>query len=694
MIAPPVMETPAMKNSVVKTEASTSHDFPLSTSGLLARRPSVGRPALHQPIGNQATLRRMAQLPQTLAANSTMHMQPKLAIGAVDDPMEHEADRVADHVMRMPAPRLQRACVGCGATTEHDDEPKIHRLAEGGTQQTEAPDGIATRLGAGRPMEQGVRDFFEPRFGTDFSTVRVHADASADAAARSVNALAFTLGRDVVFRADQYAPHADSGRRLLAHELTHVVQQRGSDARVQRQAAATCPPREKDEKTRSKAAGGVLKTDVVFTAASHQLTISDFAVDSAVVPAGVTDSPGWQEAMSMITGDRTMRLALDGFTDCAGTDAENLDLRDKRVQAVIAAMPAKSRSRVLFSFTNSTTSFVDTNATAEGRARNRAVRVTLAQEPPKGQDPCDLRAVAHNLDEYLFLVRCMEQRLGLTAAKDAPVALSVLRQIYYGSESWSASQNAAWNLVIQDHPWSPGSDPTKALHQPLMSALQASQVVEGTDIGHILTGMDAMMHPQNAMLHKGTPGVQSTLPNEEWATWAGDVGSAAGEWVMDGYMTTPKPKDLPAFFQRFAGDADLNGDIDAFAMRAGGGGAATPPAQLMQTISLTGTLSEALLQYFRITGSARDVAHGNRVRNFVEAYGGVISGKGLSNRAAFVARLRPAVAEFTQLYTLNKLLHSAADPQGPTTTTTMPTLLTTAIDAMTGLFVDWLVARL
>ena len=68
----------------------------------------------------------------------------------------------------------------------------------------------------------------EPRFGSDFSAVRVHTDARSNESARAVNAMAYTVGRDVVFRAGQYAPETDTGRRLLAHELTHVIQQKAS----------------------------------------------------------------------------------------------------------------------------------------------------------------------------------------------------------------------------------------------------------------------------------------------------------------------------------------------------------------------------------------------------------------------------------------------------------------------------------
>src|SRR6266516_5474528 len=79
----------------------------------------------------------------------------------------------------------------------------------------------------GQPLDASTRAFMEPRFGHDFSGVRVHTDARAAESAKSVNALAYTVGRDVVFGSNQYRPEMTAGKRLLAHELTHVVQQSG-----------------------------------------------------------------------------------------------------------------------------------------------------------------------------------------------------------------------------------------------------------------------------------------------------------------------------------------------------------------------------------------------------------------------------------------------------------------------------------
>ena len=80
--------------------------------------------------------------------------------------------------------------------------------------------------GGGSPLDRDTRGFMESRLGADFSDVRVHTDGKATESARSVQAYAYTVGNDVVFQSDKFAPDSDSGQRMLAHELTHVVQQR------------------------------------------------------------------------------------------------------------------------------------------------------------------------------------------------------------------------------------------------------------------------------------------------------------------------------------------------------------------------------------------------------------------------------------------------------------------------------------
>jgi hypothetical protein len=167
-----------------------------------------------------------------------------LTIGAPDDAYEREADSVADRVMRMPADdatvspavsSVQRKCDAC----EKDDEEKLlqpKRECSGpATSGAAAPAGVHDVLrSSGRPLAPDTRSFFETRFGRDFSRVRVHADAAAGRSAREVSAAAYTVGRDIVFGHGRFAPDTAAGQRLLAHELTHVVQQSSPSARSSR----------------------------------------------------------------------------------------------------------------------------------------------------------------------------------------------------------------------------------------------------------------------------------------------------------------------------------------------------------------------------------------------------------------------------------------------------------------------------
>jgi len=199
-------------------------------------------PAWQRAIGNQGVLR--------LLSHSTPAIQTKLVINQPGDKFEHEADRVAELVMRMADPSapvaassapegLQRKCScessgsPCTHCQEKEDEkmPHLQRLASATTASASASKAFAPPIVGdvlrtpGIPLAPSTRQFMEPRFGYDFGQVRLHLDSSAAASASSVGALAYTVGSHVVFGAGNYAPQTESGRRMLAHELAHVVQQ-------------------------------------------------------------------------------------------------------------------------------------------------------------------------------------------------------------------------------------------------------------------------------------------------------------------------------------------------------------------------------------------------------------------------------------------------------------------------------------
>jgi outer membrane protein OmpA-like peptidoglycan-associated protein len=162
-------------------------------------------------------------------------LQAKLTISNPQDEYEQEADRAAAEVMRMTGPgplsasaplaRMQGRCSDCSDTITRSQQRPGH---EKGIEQglSSGIDGeIADLKNGGSPLPHGVRTFFESRFGLDFGAVRIHTDARSAEASRALNAAAFTVGPDVVFSAGQYQPDSIEGRKLLAHELAHVVQQ-------------------------------------------------------------------------------------------------------------------------------------------------------------------------------------------------------------------------------------------------------------------------------------------------------------------------------------------------------------------------------------------------------------------------------------------------------------------------------------
>ncbi|QIG50415.1 DUF4157 domain-containing protein [Nordella sp. HKS 07] len=189
------------------------------------RNSRVSRPA---PV--QAPVQSSEQEPQLprLTPSLPGSLQRKLAVGTLDDPLEQEADHAAEQVTSMPAskltvtpapPVLSRKCAEC-EEEEKRLQRKVAERAEAGV--TDAPAIVRDVLRSpGRPLSDAWRSYFEPRFGRDFSQVRLHTEAHAGDSARAVGARAYTVGRHIVFADVQ----SGGDRALLAHELAHVVQQ-------------------------------------------------------------------------------------------------------------------------------------------------------------------------------------------------------------------------------------------------------------------------------------------------------------------------------------------------------------------------------------------------------------------------------------------------------------------------------------
>lgn len=178
------------------------------------------------------------ELQHALGNRGVQRLQAKLAIGRRGDKYEQEADRVADQVMRMPAPQVSRTCSCGGACPECQAEQEamapeaVQRkpLASGEGGGATVPARAVIPASPGHPLDRATHDFFAARFGQDFSAVRLHTDTQAAEAATTLHARAYTVGQDIVFGPHEYAAGSPRSLRLLAHELTHVVQQTGGSA--------------------------------------------------------------------------------------------------------------------------------------------------------------------------------------------------------------------------------------------------------------------------------------------------------------------------------------------------------------------------------------------------------------------------------------------------------------------------------
>ncbi len=174
-------------------------------------------------------------------------VQAKLKVGAPDDAHEREADAVAERVMAAPEATVQRKCDNCAQEDEQkkpeqvdpekkDEEIQRKEIDGAATVTNTGAAAIAASRGGGRPLPASERAFFEPRMGVNLGPVRIHADEQAARLSANLAARAFTVGGDVYFGGGEYRPGDGEGRRLIAHELTHVLQQRGAEQRVQREA--------------------------------------------------------------------------------------------------------------------------------------------------------------------------------------------------------------------------------------------------------------------------------------------------------------------------------------------------------------------------------------------------------------------------------------------------------------------------
>lgn len=451
-----------------------------------------------QSLGNQASHRFAKHCPLALPTpdycpyGSACHTYPfsvqtNLTIKKPCDKYEQEAGRMAEPVTFMPESRLQRACSPCDEKEtyqpeqmadrtmpliqrqnemkdeeepikskffncsrlqkqedglEEEDEESIQTKRIGKQSlQVDPEERISSLRGSGKPLRWSERNFFDQYFGYDFSQVRVHSDARAAETARRLGARAFTVGQDIVFGSGQYAPKTSAGQWLLAHELSHVVQQRNlqygvkrimrvpregdirkgrisystncgwidwghtkpdharvliakvreasmrlrrKEARIERAPKLVtedrCPARYEATEAANSVSEAPTYIPKMLKAGIREIRLGGFGVD-------LHDATKFKYYVTVIAiahnhlekSGTKYAVEVSGFTDCVGSERRNRRLRTDR-QTAIAAM-FRSSGKTVKDVSYGINQYLESNSTRLGRRVNRGVLIRLVPVP-------------------------------------------------------------------------------------------------------------------------------------------------------------------------------------------------------------------------------------------------------------------------------------------------------------------------
>ncbi len=333
-------------------------------------------------------------------ANDGM-VQRKCAECMEEEKVQPKEELLADgisHIQRKPIFEseenpVQTKCEACEQEEENlqkkeeeqlEEEPEVMTKSQegGGTFAGGLQSELSSTKGGGSPLPKNTRTGMESAFGTDFSGVRLHTGNDAVQMNRGLNAQAFTHGSDIYFNEGKYDTHSSKGQHLLAHELTHVVQQSGmiqkdpldTDAEGEEGAAGSCPNYDHGEISRSRTSAGILGIDTTFPAADKVL-IADFGNNRSTVKASTQSEANFLIIMSLFDTDRSLRFIISGYSDCSGSEEGNTNIRHRRAEKVESALSPSAQSRVSLRGMAGLGQFITSNGTPEDRAKNRSVEI-------------------------------------------------------------------------------------------------------------------------------------------------------------------------------------------------------------------------------------------------------------------------------------------------------------------------------
>ena len=501
----------------------------------------------------------------------------------------------------------------------------------------------------------------ESRFGRGLGDVRIHTGEFAEQANEALNANAFTLGRDIAFARGQFEPDSRPGRKLLAHELTHVVQQgyAGTSASdSEREASTVQRAPATTSATTAPAAPKVARRKSCDINESNPVIWFEHNSTTLRTGGGINSTVHLMRAIRrsqahIAAAGGSAKVYLYGYASEEGSPDHNLDLSKRRASTIrslleAAGVPGSNLEAV----------GLGEDSSMSTRPLNRRVvicptpqiqNITMPPLEIRGDGMnCAAPRKAKNLTQYAALVRCLEQHL---ASTHGPVdILKTLREIYYGGSKFDSAacgdRESATVAALKK----------RAL--PLYTALKVSKVTAGVDVGHIFTGLEGMLCPRT----KTSPAWYApsvAMANEDVLTWGGDIGSAAAGrlhgYNASGLIFKTEPP-WSRYFERsgtLASKEDLRGDIDSFVMRAQQKGVACSGTKGTRMPAPSTPISQLLFSFYSTPKSmATGLTVHDRFRCFAEAIGATISGSSITNKAALVNRYAPQVYSFAQLFYL------------------------------------------
>ena len=643
-------------------------------------------------------------------------IRAKLAVGSVDDPLEREADEVADKVMRMPvspgspssstAVKSNQGCTVCavknaetdvvrrspdGASSgamcksceQEEDQGLVRRRAQAGSGGAlTAPASVESVLAKpGDALPAAVRGFFEPRFGEGLGDVRVHADPVAAASARDVGALAYSSGLHIVFGAGRFQPGTRDGDWLIAHEIAHTLQERpGARRTVRRQG-------------HGGGSGGHCEAEVVFAPIkmAHLDAIgSVHAIINVSLPGG-----GWTHAEvqpeqhqgpadpgSGAVGGRSLGIHSHVVVAAGrrtGSSASPLTVTCDQARAIQAAASKYEAFDVTYNAppgpnSNSFAEWVLTEAGVptvgvsvpmgawgwsyyQSNPQDRAVPPRIARRASQTAATCKMsHSKAATFAALIALVRRAETQLIACGVNDVGERVHIIRGIYYGSP-WSKDFDTSESSAVRN-----------AMFNVYTGGAQPRNPLECLDCGTFLSLNDSqdVSNPGAGGLDFGHLMIGLDA-RRSWAarTLPQPVGQVAGleaaTWAGDlgggaARLAVDRTRSPTASALGYFTGNDYGASSNLEGDVGGYAAASGPGSGSSPLIIAPGSTLGDALEAYMIGSSATHTPAGRdtRAAAFLGAMGGTLDAKGaLTNRATVVATIAAGNENFGCWYLVN-----------------------------------------